>query len=203
MRIARNSTDTLLLKEETVWISVVCGIAAGFIFFQGATHRAWAEFVAGLLFAAFGLVFLRTTRVRLDRAAREVTIERMRIFQKSVRRLAFGDIDDVVIETSAMSDSRTAVCRLAFVTRAAIVPLTDVYSGTFRRYDAMRIAVLQTLNKPVPDPLQQSLHHLLKSHRTLDAIVLLRTHERTDLATARERVARMERDLGASLESHG
>jgi hypothetical protein len=201
MRIAQNSTDTLLLKEETVWISVVCGAAAAFIFFQGAAHRAWIEFAAGLLFAAFGLVFLRAVRIRFDKLAREVTIRRIRIFKRSMQRLAFADIDDVVIETSAMGSGRTAVCRLVFVMRGGTIPMTDVYSGAFRRYDAMRVAVLQTLSKPVPDPVQQSLRHLIKSHRSLDAIVLLRTHERTDLATARERVAQMERDLGPSMES--
>jgi len=201
MRIARNTADALLLKEETVWIGVVCGIAATFIFLQAAAHRAWVEFAAGGLFAIFGLVFLRTVRVELDKLRRGVTIRRMRTFQTSTCRLSFDDIDDVVIETSAMSNSRTAVCRLAFVTHAGTVPLTDVYSGSFRQCDSMRIAVLKTLNKPVPDPVQQSLRYLIGSHRTLDAIVLLRTHERIDLATARERVAQMEKDLGASMES--
>jgi len=202
MRIARNSSDALVLKEETVWISAVCGVAAIFVFIQGAAHRAWLVFAAGGLFALFGLVFLRTVRVELDKRERAVTIQRMRMFQKSATRLRFDDIDDVVIETSAMSNSRTALCRLVFVTRGATIPLTEVYSGTFRGYDALRVAVLGALHKPVPEPMQQSLRHLIKSHRTLDAIVLVRAQQRTDLATARERVAQMQKDLDPSMDSH-
>jgi hypothetical protein len=195
MRIARNSSNSLLLKEETVWISVVCASAAIFVFAQGALHGAWMLFLAGGLFLAFGLVFLRTVRVELDKSRRTVSIARMKIFRSSVSRLRFEDIDDVVIETSAMSNSRTVVSRLVFLTPSGTVPLTEVYSGTFKKQDAMRSAVLETLGKPIGDPVQQSLRHLIKSRRTLDAIVMVRALERTDLATARDRVSQMEKEL--------
>jgi hypothetical protein len=195
VRIARNSSDTLLLKEETVWISVVCAIAALFTFVQGAAHGAFLLFLAGALFIVFGLVFLRTVRVELDKRQRTVTIERMKVFRRSTSRLRFEDIDDVVIETRAMSNGRTAVWRLGFVTRSTTVPLTEVYSGRFRRHEGMRTAVLEALAKPVTDAARQSLRYLIKSQRTLDAIVMVRALERIDLASARDRVARMEKEL--------
>jgi hypothetical protein len=195
VRIMENSARRLVLYEQTVWISVVCVLAAMVMLYQSWASHRWGGLVSAGFFALFALISLRTSRAQFDKHARVATLDKMRIFKRSSFRLLFDEISDVVIETDGLGDGPAPSCRLSLQTNDGSRLLTDGYSSGYGNYVVMRFAILETLGRPVSDAVDQSLRELIRSRRTIDAISLLRSQKNMDLTAARERVVQLRREL--------
>jgi hypothetical protein len=73
-----------------------------------------------------------------------------------------------------------------------------VYSGRYERYESMRENVLAALGRPVVDALDSSLRHLVASHRSIDAVALLRSRQKMGITAARQRVSELQREIDST-----
>jgi hypothetical protein len=198
MRVTDDSSQRLVLRDQTLWISVICAAAALSIGAVSLLHQTWRPLAAAALFAVFGILFIRKSRVEINRSEHTVTIETTKPFSRRTVRLKFDDIKDVAIEADAIQDNRTPSCRLAFTTSSGSQPLSEVYSGRYERYESMRENVLAALGRPVVDALDSSLRHLVASHRSIDAVALLRSRQKMGITAARQRVSELQREIDST-----
>jgi hypothetical protein len=194
MRIVENSVSRLALKDRTLWIAAVCFLAAGFMISQAVAHHQPINFYFALfVVATFGLAFLQMTDVVFDKTHRVATLRKFTVIRLKRTTFHFDDIVDVTVQIAPQpGDADSITCRLAFRTQDAVIPMTAGYEPGLERHNAMRDVILRALDR-VPetaDPVRQ----LAKAGRIIDAVVLLRQRENLDLATARERVARLQKE---------
>ncbi len=199
MRIVEDSVSRLALKDRTLWIATVCFIAAGIVGAQALAHHQRITFYfLPLVASAFGLAFLQMTDVVFDKARRVVAVRKLTVVRVTRAKLRFEDIVDVTVQISPQVGNWDSIhCRLAFRTQDAVIPMTASYEPDLERHNAMRDAILCALGRAPettvgPDPVRE----LAKAGRIIDAVVLLRQRENLDLATARERIAQLQRESG-------
>ena len=194
MRIVEQSATRLVLKDRTLWISVVCFAAgAAIVYVALSQHKAANAYVSAALFLVFGLAFLQSTDVVLDCAQRNLSLNRLAVFRRTRSRYSFDDISDVQVQASPGQDFHGAVsCRLALVTREAVVPLSVSYQPDLPRHEAMRRAMLDVLGHG-PKPETDLVEQMVQQGRLIDAIALLRQREKLDLVTAKQRMEEMQR----------
>ena len=197
MKVSEDSSARLVLKDQSVWITTVCGLAAALLVSQILVGRAPASmYVAAGFFALFALVFLRRSRVEFDKSARMVSIDKLQVFKRRRTRLRFDDISDVLIETEPLSATeRVPPCRLSLATTQRTLPLTDSYQSDYAHHSVMRNAILQALGRSVSDAMDESLRQLVHAGRSIDAIAMLRLQKKMDLTAARLKVAELEEEL--------
>jgi hypothetical protein len=198
MRITEDSPDRLVLQEQTIWVSVICGTAALWVGAVSVLHQAWRPLVGAALFACFGILFIRKSRVDISRSKHTVTIATTRPFSRRTVQLNFDDIKDVAIEPDAMQSNRTPSCRLAFTTSSGSQALSEVYSGGYASNESMRESVLAALGRPIVGAFDVSLRHLVASRRIIEAVALLRSQQKMSLVAARQRVEELQRESGSS-----
>jgi hypothetical protein len=202
MRIAENSPERLLLKEETVWVSVICGLAAGWLFVGGVPRTGWKAALIASVFFLFGLAFFRTARVTFDRAQQLALIEQRTVFRRRAVTVPFAEIQDVLIDVSSAGRRGTPATRLVLSTPAGAQPLATVYTSSFATHARVRIAVLEFLGKPVGDALQESLRYMLAQRQLIGAVELVRLRDKVDLKTALQRVKELQKALPDSASTH-
>ena len=193
MRVVKNTSTTLRLRDHTFWISLICFAGAAFLLGYVALHGEMRPLIAVALFVVFGLAFLRSTEVAFDKAACTCTLSRLDVFRVRRRMFRFDEIKNVKVEVEPMnSDRQMMSCRLCLVTASDTVPLTATYEPDEVRYRAMREAIMDAVfakgTKPVAaDPVEA----LVQEGRLVDAIRMLREREGLDLTTAKARVEEM------------
>jgi hypothetical protein len=187
MRITENTPVRLTLRDRTLWISVVCFAAAGFQVAWFAAHDGTlSELVPAALSVAFGLAFLRATDVTLDKIGRICAMRRFDIIRAMRKQLAFHEIMDIKIEVCP-GDSIS--CRLSLVTATVVVPLTVGYEPDLPRHNAMRDTLLDVLCGDALRPASvDPILALVAEGRIIDAIKVLRLHDRLSLSVAGEDV---------------
>jgi hypothetical protein len=198
MRIIKATTPSqLVLRDRTLWISIVCFAAALFLGYRVlARHDPAALAIPALFLVGFGLVFFGATDVVFDRTEQVCRLRRISALGIVRARYRFAEIADVRVEIEpSLGHSTTTMCRLALVTAAGTTPLTRSYEPSLKRYNAMRDAIVLALAADLPlsaeiDPVQE----LVNQGRTIDAVALLRTREKLGLTEAHERVARLKRE---------
>lgn len=197
VKVSEDSGARLVLKDQSVWIAAVCGLAALFPVSQILLGRApTSMYILAGFFVLFALVFLRRSRIEFDKSARRVSIDKLQVFKRRSARLAFDDISDVLIETEPLSAAeRAPPCRLSLVTTQGALPLTDSYQSDYAHHSVMRHAILQALGRPVSDAMDESLRQLVRAGRSVDAVAMLRLQKKMDLTAARLKVAELEQQL--------
>jgi hypothetical protein len=198
MRITEDSPRRLVLRDQTLWLSAICAATAVLIAAVSFLQQIWRGLITATIFAVFGILLVRKSRVEINRSELTVTIETTKPFSRRSVRLKFDDIKDVAIEADAIQDNRTPSCRLAFTLTSGSQPLSEVYSGRYEVYEAMREKVLAALGRPVVDAFESSLRHLVASHRIIDAVALLRSRQKMGITAARQRVSELQRELDAT-----
>jgi hypothetical protein len=193
MRIAKESADELILTEQSTWLGVICGLAAALLFGVSLENRNWKGLLPAALFAFSAFMCLRTSRVRFDKASRTAVLDQFRAFKRSRTSLPFDAVHNVVIDIDG--SEHQPPCRLVLQTPDGPQPLTSAYSSTYAAHTVLRLAVLKILERSPTDALTQSLRYLVGVHRTIDAIALLRSQEKMDLTSARDRIVAMEKEL--------
>lgn len=195
MRIVENSSSRLVLRDRTLWLSVVFfGVAifmmAVFFFGQGGDRRI--AYPAGL-FALFGVAFLRSTDAVFDKQARVCRLSQLNMVRVKRREIAFDDINDIEIDTGPTSpSSQVPTYRLNLMTASGTVPMTVAYEADLKRQEAMRSAILQAVAGGGPQPEGTDVVRMMvKQGRLIDAVRLIRERDGLDLATAQQRVMEM------------
>ena len=196
MRIAEQSPQRLVLKDQSIWTTVVCFAAAALLvivpLLSGVRRpNPWVS----ILFIIFGLAFLRSSTIVFDRASGTCIVSKLSVLKRSMISIPFADIQNVDLQPEPLnSDARLPSYRLTLTTASGAVPLSDTYEPNFDRHNAIRRAILEMLGRQdllaaLPDPVRS----LVQQGRTVDAVALLRQRESLDLATARQRVAEMQK----------
>lgn len=202
MRITERSPQRLVLKDQTIWITALCFAAAGFLAGYAILGTASASmgsaaangpWVTAVLFAIFGLGFLRTSVVEFDQASGLCKVSKLNVFKRTRLSIPFTDIQDVKIEVEPLNvASERENYALSLVTSSRIVPLSSTYEPGIGHFDEIRAAILEILSRPEtpsPDPVQS----LVQQGRIVDAVALLRQRDNLDLTTARQRVAEIQK----------
>jgi hypothetical protein len=193
MRIVENTPERLVLRDRTLWISVICFAAAALLLVRFAPADRGA-LVGAILFAAFGLGFLRSTDLVLDKSQAFCSLRRLDVLRVKHMRFTFEDIRDFRVEVEPMAGESHAIsCRLALVTADGVTPLTAAYEPDLDRYNQMRDVLLDTVfpGKARPqaaDPVKT----LVQQGNLIAAVALLRKRDGLDLVTAKTRVDDMK-----------
>jgi len=195
MRIAKESADELILTEQTVWFGVLCGLAGGGLLVLCLVNGNWKGLLGPAFFGFSALMAWRASRVRFDKSTGTVVLDQLRVFKRTRTRLPFDAVLNIVIESSGGDDP--APCRLVLQTPNGPQPLSSAYSSSYPAHEVLRLAVLKILGRASADGLMQSLRDLIRAGRTIDAVALLRSREKMDLTTARNRIAAMKKEEGS------
>jgi hypothetical protein len=142
MRIVEDSVSRLVLRDRTLWITVMCFLAPGLMIIQSVTRPPPVNFYTALLVAGiFGLAFLQMTDVVFDKARRVATLRKLTVIRLTRATLQFADTVDVTVQIAPQPDGVSITCRLAFQTRDDV--MTASYEPNLERHNAMRDAILR------------------------------------------------------------
>jgi hypothetical protein len=195
MQIKANTKSELVLRDRTLWISVVCFAAVLFMVYRVLVHHDSQNlYLSALFLGVFGFVFLGAADVVFDKRKQTCALRLISSFRIIRARLRFRDILDVKVEIApANGRSNATMCRLTLVTASGPIPLTRSYEPTLERYSAMRDAVVLALAADLPlsaaiDPVQD----LVNQGRTIDAVALLEHRDKLSLTEAHNRAAALK-----------
>ncbi len=191
MRIVADDPARLVLRDRTLWVSVIClGGALAVTLLVLKRHAPAVQLVPAGLFVLFGLLFLRATDVVFDKVSRRCSIRRLDVLRVRRQALPFETITDVRVEPIPMSSDQVIVpCRLALLTAEGAVPLTASYEPDFERHEAMRETIVGAVfaNRPRPAATDH-VRWLVDAGRRIDAIDFLRRRDGLSLTDAKARV---------------
>ena len=195
MRIVEDTSSRLVLRDRTLWISLVCFAAAAALLIRFAAAPDNKLLLSAALSFAFGLPFLRATDLVFDKAQRLCSLRRLDLFRVTRQSLPFRDIRDVRVEVEPQAgDSHIVSCRFALVTAPAVLPLTIAYEPDLERYNKMRETILDTLFAGARRPQAvDPVVALVRQGNIVSAVALLRKREGVDLVTARDRIAELQK----------
>lgn len=194
MKIVRQSDNELVLRDSTLWISILLALAALPLFYASSLPGKRGNLVLALFFAIGALVWLRKATVVFDATQSAVRWRRMRFFRSASGTVPFSEINGIGTETSSGSGGST-LYRLTLLTGHQSIPFTDTYGGDRDRWVSLRETTQKFLHThrgaALPPPaadLDDSLRALLRRGRKIEAVRLLRTAEHLDLTAATQRV---------------
>jgi hypothetical protein len=202
VRIVQDTPSRLILRDRTLWSSVIClggaAILVGHFALRGGA--AAEQLLPAALSVLFGLAFLHATDVHFDKILRTCAITRLDVVRLTRRRLSFDDIVDVRIDISRFPDGDEAGCRFSIVTSSGAIPLTAAYEPDPERYSAMRSTLLDMLLDSAPHRRSRDqVETLVQEGRIVDAVAILRMRDGLSLTDARTRVAELQTRLGGEM----
>jgi hypothetical protein len=197
MRIAEDTPSRLVLRDRTLWISLLCFGGAAALLARFAVVWDKQLLIGAGLSLAFGLPFLRATDLVFDKAQRLCDLRRLDMVRVTRLSLNFSEIRDIQVEVEPMAGGSDVIsCRFSLVTGSDVIPLTVAYEPDLERYNRMREIILDTLfpaaRRPAAtDPVQD----LVKRGQIVAAVALLRKRDGLDLTTAKARVDALRKDV--------
>jgi hypothetical protein len=194
MRIVEDSPGRLVLRDRTLWVSIVCWAAALVITpFALARHEPTA-LISAALCAAFGVAFFRSSDVVFDKVARSCTIQRRDMWKLSRTVVPFDQIKNVLVQQMIDHDSsNVATCRLSLATADSEIPLSSSYEPDLERFETMRSRIAETVFGQGRAPAAvDPVRALVSAGRTIEAVALLRRQERLSLEEAMQRVRTLQ-----------
>jgi len=194
MKIVRQSDTELVLRESTLWISIVLALAALPLFYASSLPGKRSNLILAIFFAVGALVWLRKATVVFDAPQRLVRWRRMRFFRSASGTVPFSEVAGIGTETSSGHGGST-LYRLTLLTGQTPIPFTDTYGPGRDQWTQLRDVAQRFLqthgSAALPAPgshLDASLRSLLLRGRRVEAIRLLETAEHLDLTAAAQRV---------------
>jgi hypothetical protein len=100
--------------------------------------------VALLLLVAF--LFWRKETVTFDAGRQQAEWNRRRAFKFAGGTIPFSEIQGVAIDSSTSDSRNNLTYRLSILTKDSPVPMSDVYSGNWSKYDNLRTQILEFLH---------------------------------------------------------
>jgi hypothetical protein len=199
MKIVRQTPQELVAVDSTVWISMVCGLAALPGIYVALRDGELKPLCVAGLFILFALVAFGRMTFVFDRAQRTVRWNGRKTLKNESGTIPFDEITD--IGTEAISGDGGASYRLAILTRQGPVPMAYAYSGNSQRYDSLRKTILDFVRPEAGSGSSEgndaSIRSLLAQGRKIDAITLVRASENLDLTQAVRRVNEVEKRMKA------
>jgi len=213
MRIVRQSPTELVVKDSSVWMTILCaGISIVLAVAMGIANPL--RLLVPGLFLVFGTISARKATFNFDGMRRTVQWSGFKPFKTESGTIPFDEVDDVIVEVSSSGNGATAY-RLVLKTKQDRVPMAYAYSGSPDGYTALRRRILAFV-KPglpttgaaahadgIPADLDSSVRSLVHQGRKIDAIALLRTCERVSLSEAKKRIDRLDERIKSGHRSPG
>ena len=209
MRIVRQSPTELVVKNSTLWMSIVCGAGALTLIFFGIAKAKPGMFLVAVFFLLFATITARGSTFTLDGLERVARWRDYKLLKTSSGTVRFDDVSDITVEATSMDKSGT-MYRLVLQTTNGPVPMANSLTGSSDGYASLRRQVLAFIKPGLqPEPLEShtdgipaelasSLQSLLIQRRKIDAIALLRSHERIGLTEAKKRIDAMDAKVKAA-----
>jgi len=200
MRILRQNALELVVQESTGWLCFLFVAVALLLLYCAAAKGQWGCFFAAVLFALFGVMWLRKTTFVFDAGAQRACWKKRSPFKTVEGSIPFSEITGVGTETTSMPKGGVGY-RLTLISAQGATPLSDTYSSGAKRHAAIREEILRFLKLDAPrTPFSQepspadeaSIRSLLAQGRKIDAITLLRESANIGLTEAVRRVDAIE-----------
>jgi hypothetical protein len=205
MRITRQTPTELVTEDSTVWISLVCSLAALPLIYVGIQAGRHKALLGAALFILFSVVWVRKKTFTFDAMQRGVRWTGRKLLKIESGSIPFDNITDIGIEALS-GGSSDATYRLTVLTPQGAVPMAYEYTGRTDAYAAMRLTILEfvhpgahnthassALSLDSSEDLEPAIRSLLQQGRKIDAIALLRAQQKLSLADAVARVDAIEK----------
>jgi hypothetical protein len=211
MKIVSQSETQIVVRDSSLWISVLCGL--GFLFVLTMTTRAgnWKGMLGSGLLLVFAMAWVRRSTFTFDASAQKIRWRRLRMFRIASGELPFSAVQDIRLDesTGGGSASNVTIYRPTIVTASGDVPMADVYSSGYDHVTGLRkelLAFVRGETVAVSGPgavadntdatdaaeLNESIRALLQQGRKVDAILLVQRTDRLDLTEATFRVNQVD-----------
>lgn len=203
MRVVHHSPTELVVKNSSLWMSIVCGGGAFALILFGITKAQPNLFLVAAFFLLFATITARGTTFTFDGIERVARWSGYKPFKSESGSIRFDQISDITVEAMSM-DKSGMTYRLTLQTANGPVPMANAYTGSEDGYASLRRQILAFV-KPglrpepleshvdgVPADLASSIRSLLQQRRTIDAVALLRAREKISLTEARKRVEALQ-----------
>jgi hypothetical protein len=211
MKIVSQSETQIVVRDSSLWISVLCGL--GFLFVLTLTTRAgnWKGMLGSGLLLVFAMAWVRRSTFTFDASAQKIRWRRLRMFRMASGELPFSAVQDIRLDesTGGGSASNVTIYRPTIVTASGDVPMADVYSSgcdhitglrkkllAFVRGEPVAVsgpgAVADNTDATDAAELNESIRALLQQGRKVDAILLVQRTDRLDLTEATFRVNQVD-----------
>lgn len=212
MRIVRQSPTELVVKNSSLWMSIVCGGGALALILFGIAKAQPNLFLVAAFFLLFATITARETTFTFDGLERVTRWSGYKPFKSESGSIRFDDISDITIEAMSM-DKSGMTYRLTLQTANGPVPMANAYSGSRDGYASLRRQILafvkpglqheppETHVDGIPADLASSIRSLLQQGRTIDAIALLRAREKIGLTEAKKRVEALQAKVPSAKKS--
>lgn len=218
MKVVRQTPAELVVRDSSVWLSVVLALAALLPLYIALTQGDRRLFTPAGLLLLFALAWVRRSAFTFSAALQRIDWRRVRYFRVATGTIPFSDVQSINIESTSGANG-VIIYRLALATASqGIVPMSDVYSSGEQRIASVRDTIQQFVKPanssaaapgfsatsasiPVnPDAartaaLNDSIRGFLQQGRKVDAILLVRQTEHLDLTEATFRVNHIEKEL--------
>lgn len=217
MRIVSQSPTEMVVKDTSLWISVLCAGAALALILFGIAQARPNVFLVAALFLLFATIVARSTTFVFDGIHRVVRWSGYKPFKSRSGVIAFDDVTDVTTEASSSGDSATTY-RLALLTAQGATPMAYTYTNSKDAYASLRVQLLEFMRpglhhrdahrgaEPtadldgIPRELQSSVESLLMQGRKMDAVALLRSRQNLALKDAVARVDAVDKKMKAETQ---
>jgi hypothetical protein len=200
MRITRQTPTELVVEDSTIWISLLCSLAALPLIYTGIQAGQHKALLGAALFILFSVVWVRKMTFTFDAMQRVARWNGRKLLKIESGTIPFDSITG--IGTEALSGgSSGATYRLTVLTPQGAVPMAYEYTGRNDAYAALRKTILEfvkpgahnahTASDPASNAaadLEPSIRSLLQQGRKIDAVALLRAQQKLSLADAVSRV---------------
>lgn len=215
MKMITDQPDKLVLRENTVVLSLLC-----FIFCLTIAPELYAAYTKGipdsvqfvllivLLIALLmgGVVFARLKTITILPEAKQVNIKDYTLRGYQAQTIDFKDITGVVIETMLNEGGRTQSGRVVLQTNTKDIPLSRSFSGTQATANTLALRLRDMLGLENDDKqnndgassglIEDSVLALVKSNRIVEATRMLVTAEGISLTEARAKVKKIQQAMG-------
>lgn len=201
MHALRKTNQDLVFVDSTIWLAVLLLGFSVFAAYRSYIAGSRGGFVAVAFLLLCSFLFWRKEIVTFDAGRQQAEWTRRRAFKVASGTVPFSGITGIGMESTTASHGELAY-RLTILTQDKPVPMSDVYSGNQKHYEAIRQEILVFLKldsgtansvegagQPGGVDDEASVVSLLKQGRRIDAIQLVRSTQKIGLAEATDRVA--------------
>lgn len=204
MHALRKTNQDLVFVDSTIWLAVLLLGFSIFAAYRSYVHGSRAGFIAVGFLLLCGFLFWRKEIVTFDAGRQQADWIRRRAFTVASGTVSFSEITGIGMETTSGSHGELAY-RLTILTKDKPVPMSDVYSGNQKHYEAIRQEILAFLHLDGGEELSSSssahdntIQALLRQGRKTDAIELVRASEKIGLTEAVNIVNSIEETMKAA-----
>ncbi|HEX4007070.1 MAG TPA: hypothetical protein VHX60_12920 [Acidobacteriaceae bacterium] len=217
MKIVRQTNSKIVVRDSSLWIASVCGVAFLVVFFATLATRNYRGTIASGLLLVFAIAWLRRSNFVFDGPAQMVRWKRLRYLRLASGAIPFSEVLAINVESSSSDKANVLTYRLSIATTGGNVPMSDVYSSGHGAVAALQdrlqsfvIPSRAPAASPLPDAppdqsgdvdaqhtsqLNGSIRSLLQQGRKIDAILLVQRTDHLDLTEATFRVNQIDHQM--------